>query len=185
MHNISSLSLTLSTTNGDLDPGETIYIRSPMVDLVPYLTYPFSDTAINIAVNESIEFYENVLKYAYYYNPLDEPTILNANKSILTRVVVIEITDDNFVDSGVNPNAVFNADLGVTTTTVSVFVRIQPINDKRPRILINAEPGGCASDSSVQTSVTQSISRRRRDLKAVSRVRKRSIVAADQSMVRA
>ena len=183
MHNISSITVELIATNGNLDPSDSIFLRSPMslLFLDNFVTPP-NTTFIHIALNATVEVYEQALNAIYFDNSEIEPTIFNTtgpDRASLMRVVDIRITDTNFPDSGLD-----NAELGTTTTEIRIGINIQPINDNRPRILILAEPEGCAMGS-VNVSDTQAnIRRRRRDVRAASSIRKRSIHGFSNVMVR-
>lgn len=180
MHNISSLNVELIATNGNLDPTDSIFLRSPMslLFLNNFVTPP-NTTFIHIALNATVEVYEQALRAIYFDNSEIEPTIFNATGANLTRVVVIRITDTNFPDSGSD-----NAELGTTTTEIRIGINIQPINDNPPRILILAEPQGCATGSVNVSNAQANIRRRRRDVRAASSIRKRSIQGLSSAMVR-
>ena len=182
MHNISSLSIELIATNGNLDPTDSIFLRSPMSLLfLDNFAAPPTTTLINITLNATVDVYEQALRAIYFDNSEIEPTIFNATGTnlTLTRVVVIRITDTNFPDSGMD-----NAELGTTTTEIRIGINIQPINDNRPRILILAEPQGCAMGSVNVSDAQANIRRRRRDVRAASSIRKRSIQGLSNVMVR-
>ena len=179
LHNISSLSIELISTNGDLDPTDSIFLRSPMS--LPFLddfASPPTTTSIEIALNATVEVYEQALRAVYFDNSEAEPTIFNATGANLTRVVVIRITDTNFAGPGVDTSNIFNANLGTSSTTVRIGINIEPINDNRPRIRILADPPGCAAGSDDSTEAESNAGRRRRDIKAASRIRKRAVVLA-------
>lgn len=182
MHNISSITVELIATNGKLDPSDSIFLRSPMSLLfLDNFATPPNTTFIHIALNATVDAYEQALRAIYFDNSEIEPTIFNATGSgvNLTRVVVIRITDTNFPDSGLD-----NAELGPTTTEIRIGINIQPINDNRPRILILAEPDGCATGSVNVSDAQANIRRRRRDVRAASSIRKRSIHGFSNVMVR-
>lgn len=174
MHNISRLTIELISTNGNLDPSDSIFLRSPMsLPFINNFASPPTTTFIDIAMNSSASVYEQALGAVYFDNSEVEPTIFNATGANLTRVVVINITDANFVDSAVDTNDIFNADLGTTMTTIRIGINILPINDNRPRIRLFGIPEGCAT--SLDNDLEASIGQRRRDVRAASTVRKRSI----------
>lgn len=176
MHNISRLTVELISTNGNLDPTDSIFLRSPMsLPFINNFASPPTTTFIDIALNSSVSVYEQALRAVYFDNSEIEPTIFNATGANLTRIVLINITDSNFADSAVDRNDVFNADLGTTTTTIRIGINIQPINDNRPRIRLVAIPEGCARNLDSETDSEASMDRRRRDIRAASRLRKRNI----------
>jgi hypothetical protein len=181
MHNISSITVELIATNGNLDPSDSIFLRSPMSLLfLDNFATPPNTTFIHIALNATVDVYEQALRAIYFDNSEIEPTIFNTTDSRmnLTRVVVIRITDTNFPDSGLD-----NAELGTTTTEIRIGINIQPINDNRPRILILA-PDGCATGSVNVSDAQANIRRRRRDVRAASNIRKRSTHGFSNVMVR-
>ena len=180
MHNISSITIELIATNGNLDPSDSIFLRSPMSLLfLDNFATPPTTTFIHIALNATVDVYEQALRAVYFDNSEIEPTIFNATGANLTRVVVIRITDTNFPDSGLE-----NAELGTTTTEIRIGINIQPMNDNPPRILILAEPEGCATGSVNVSDAQANIRRRRRDVRAASSIRKRSIHGFSNVMVR-
>lgn len=174
MHNISGLSVELIATNGELDPSDALFLRSPssLLFLDNFATPPTA-TSLNILLNATADVYEQALRAIYYDNSETEPTVN------LTRVVVIRITDTNFPDSGMD-----NAELGTTMSEIRIGINIQPINDNPPRILILAEPEGCAAGSVNVSDAQANIRRRRRDVRAASSIRKRSIQEFNNVMVR-
>lgn len=179
MHNISSITVELIATNGNLDPSDSIFLRSPMSLLfLDNFATPPNTTFIHITLNETVEVYEQALRAIYFDNSEIEPTIFNTTGANLTRIVVIRITDTNFPDSGMD-----NAELGTTTTEIRIGINIQPINDNPPRILILAEPEGCAAGSVNVSDAQANIRRRRRDVRAASSIRKRSIPGYSNVMV--
>ena len=180
MHNISSITIELIATNGNLDPSDSIFLRSPMSLLfLDNFATPPNTTFIHIALNATVDVYEQALRAIYFDNSEIEPTIFNVTGANLTRIVVIRITDTNFPDSGLE-----NAELGTTTTNIRIGINIQPMNDNRPRILILAEPDGCAMGSVNVSEAQANIRRRRRDVRAASSIRKRSIHGFSNVMVR-
>ena len=180
MHNISSISVELIATNGNLDPSDSIFLRSPMSLLfLDNFATPPTTTSMNITLNASVDVYEQALRAIYYDNSEIEPTIFNMTGANLTRVVIIRITDTNFPDSGMD-----NAELGTTTTEIRIGINIQPMNDNPPRILILAEPEGCAEGSVNVSDAQANIRRRRRDVRVASSIRKRSIQGLSNAMVR-
>ena len=188
LHNISRLRVELISTNGQLDPSDSIFLRSPMS--LPFLNHfvsPPNRTYIEISLNASINLYEQALRAIYFDNAELEPTIFNAtgeNVTLtnLTRVVVLSITDTNFAEPGVDVSDIANADLGTSTTTIRIGINIQPINDNRPRIRILGEPQGCATSSENLTDTEAGTVRRRRDLRAASRIRRRSVQDEDDKV---
>ena len=127
----------------------------------------------------------------YYVNTEDEPTQYNSSErdaARLMRVIVVSITDSNFIDPNTNAVDATDADLGVSTTIIRIGVRITPINDNRPQLLINTDPPSCSTDSRDMADVEVSTSRRRRDVRSMSRIRKKSVLLStlneqDYSMV--
>ena len=178
-HNISSISVELIATNGNLDTSDSIFLRSPMSLLfLDNFATPPTTTSMNITLNATVDVYEQALRAIYFDNSEIEPTIFNATGANLTRVVIIHIADTNFPDSGMD-----NAELGTTTTEIRIGINIQPINDNPPRILILAEPEGCAAGSVNVSDARANIRRRRRDVRAASSIRKRSIQGLNNVMV--
>ena len=167
-------------TNGELDPSDALFLRSPssLLFLDNFATPPTA-RSLNISLNATADVYEQALRAIYYDNSEKEPTIFNATGANLARVVVIRITDTNFPDSRMD-----NAELGTTTTEIRIGINIQPINDNRPRILILAEPEGCAAGSVNVSDAQDNIRRRRRDVRAASSIRKRNIQELSSVMVR-
>ena len=185
MHNISSLIVELIATNGELDPSDSIFLRSPMsLTFLSFLVTPPNTTFFHIARNATVDIYEQALRAIYFDNSEIEPTIFNATGANLTRVVVIRITDTNFADPGVDTNNVNNANLGTTMTEIRIGINIQPINDNPPRILLLAEPQGCATGSVNVSDAQANIRRRRRDVRTASSIRKRSAQGLNTDMVR-
>ena len=178
-HNISSISVELIATNGDLDPSDSLFLRSPMSLLfLDSFATPPTTTSMNITLNATVDVYEQALRAIYFDNSEIEPTIFNATGANLMRVVIIRIADTNFPNSGMD-----NAELGTTTTEIRIGINIQPINDNPPRLLILAEPKGCAAGSVNVSDARANIRRRRRDVRAASSIRKRSIKGLSNVMV--
>ena len=182
-NNISRLTVQLISTNGQLDPTDSIFLRSPMnLPFIDHLDPLPNTTYIEIKLNASVNVYEQALRAVYYDNSELEPTLfINENNSRvnLTRVVVVNITDANFADTGEDVEGIFNEDKGTMTTTVRIGINIKPINDNRPRILLRATPLGCAAGSDEHTDAEESVNRRRRDVRAASKLRKRSVPGDD------
>ena len=169
-HNISSMDVQLIATNGNLDPEETIFLRTPMpIIIVMHPRTVITETSIHIEINAEPELYVRALQNIYYSDRAAEPTLFNATGSNLTRQVVVTITD---------------AAVGSQTTTeFRVTVVIEPINDNAPRILINTSPT-CSEDCRDNPSIQKT--RSRRDVRAAGRRRKRiaySPIEEDTSMV--
>ena len=102
MHNISSITIDeLIATNGNLDPSDSIFLCSPIsLFFRDNFATPPSTTFIHIALNATVDVYEQALRAVYFDNSEIEPTIFNVTGANLTRIVVIRITDTNFPDSG-------------------------------------------------------------------------------------
>ena len=182
-HNISRLTVELVSTNGKLDPTDSIFLRSPMS--LPFINHldPLPNTTyIEIQLNASVDVYEQALRSIYYDNSEPEPTLFvkENNRTVnLTRFIIVNITDTNFAAPGEDTEGIFNEDRGTSTTSVRIKINIQPINDNRPRILLHAIPSDCAVGSDSFSDAEDSTVRRRRDIRAASRLRKRSLQGDD------
>ena len=179
-HNISRLTLELISSNGNLDPSDSIFFRTPAgLPFLSNLDAPFTTQYISISLNATPATYLEAVNSIYYVNTEDEPTQYNSSErdaARLMRVIIVSITDSNFIDPNTNAVDATDADLGVSTTTIRIGVRITPINDNRPQILINTDPPSCSTDSRDMTDLEVSASRRRRDVRAMSRIRKKSVL---------
>ena len=190
-HNISRLTAHLISTNGELDPSDAIFLRSPLgLQFTDDFRIPPTTRLIDISLNASRSTYRDALLSIHYDNAEREPTLFNSMGSPLIREVIITVYDDNFLSVGASTDQSSNFDneLGVSRTVLRVGITIEPMNDNAPRILIRAEPEGCAVGSS-GTGVgggEGGLARRRRDVKAASgRIRKRSLnFKVDDSKVR-
>ncbi len=179
-HNISRLSVELIAVNGQLDTNEVLFFRTPTSQQAEFRRFieEETNTFISISVNASVELYQEALTSIFYLNAEREPSLYNSStgNNRLIRVIVISITDANFIDPNVDPADTTDADMGVSTTTVRIGIQITAINDNRPRILIRSDPDSCSIDSSdFESTATASSERRRRDIRSVSRIQKRSI----------
>ena len=159
-NNISSLDVNLIAINGNLDPEETIFPRSPMFAQFvtdPTISTTVTQTSIHIETNARPELYVQALQSVYYNNRALEPTLFNETGSNLTRQVVVTITD-----------AVVGSQ---TTTEFRVTILTESINDNRPRIIISTFPS-CSEDG--RDSPDGQTARSRRDTRAAGRRRKRA-----------
>lgn len=175
-HNISRLTAELLSPNGNLDPSDAIFLRTPMPFIDNFHIHVLSNTTrIDISLNATTATYTNALLSIYYDNNELEPTLFNGSNSTLLREVLITIYDANFLLSGQEntPGSNFDDNFGVSRTSIRVGIVIHPVNDNPPRIVIRAEPGGCGLSSSAGA---EGATRRRRDIRAASsRIRKRTL----------
>ncbi len=171
------MSVELIAVNGMLDANEALFFRTPNPQQAEFLQYieEESNTFISISVNSSADLYQQALTSIFYNNGEDEPSLYNSStgNNRLIRVIVVSVTDANYIDPNTDLSDTTDADMGVSTTTVRIGVEIEGINDKRPRILIRSDPDSCSADSEVTDSTNSQ--RRRRDVRSVSRIQKRSI----------
>ena len=176
-HNISRLTVEL-IANGDLDPTDAIFLRSPLaLQFIDYFQNRPTTRLLDISLNATTETYKNIVQSIFYDNNENEPTLFNRNGSTLIREVIITIYDNNFRR---NDYLNTNYDDVIGVSRISVRIMIQSINDNRPQILIRAEPDECG-----QSSVVNGAVRRRRDIRTgASIMKKRSSVPEDTSMVR-
>ena len=156
-HDISSLSIRLLSTNGMLDAGEAIFLRTPTA--LPIFFDPrnsFDAMFIYVEMNGTTADYVELLQLLRYVNPDDEPTLTNAAGDNITREVVIQITDANFGNRA--------------TTEIRVGIEIQPVNDNAPRIFIDSLPASCTEDFRDQGIV---VTRSRREVRSASKQRRK------------
>ena len=156
-NDISSLNITLLSTNGMLDPGEAIFFRTPTA--LPIFFDPrntFEATFIYVEMNDTTVSYVDLLRSLRYTNTELEPTLTNAEGENITREIVIQITDDNFGDRA--------------TTEIRVGIEIQTVNDNRPQIFINSLPVSCTEDFRGQDI---EVARRRREVRSASKQRRK------------
>ena len=66
------------------------------------------------------------------------------------------------------------ADGVILSSNCSLNVTNSSFSDNRPRILLRATPTGCAVGSVEHTDAEESVNRRRRDVRAASKLRKRT-----------
>ena len=131
-HSISHMDIELVSTNGPLDGGDLLLLRTPVA--LPFVRDPntvITNTSISISLPGENNNYTDALQSVRYINTEDEPT-LYVNGTELKREIVIRITDATTVPAP-------------TTNEVRVTVLIGPINDKPPRIIINSNPA-CTED---------------------------------------
>ena len=127
-NNVSSVVIELVSTNGELDEGDTIFLRTPMA--LPFVRDPntvVTKKLINITLTDDSASYTEAIQAVRYENTEREPTLFVNGTTNLSREVVIRITDASTMPSP-------------TTNEVRVGVRIEPINDNAPRIIINSDP---------------------------------------------
>ena len=144
-HNISSMFIELISTNGELDEGDLLFLRTPMA--LPLLFDPntaITNRSINISLPGESAAYSDLLQAVRYVNTEPEPTLF-VNGSKLTREIVIRITDATILPAP-------------TTNEVRVTVQIEPINDNAPRIIINSDPV-CTEDCR-DSDVVKTVTRR-------------------------
>ena len=176
-HNISRMTVNLTALNGQLDKNEFIFFRTPGgVDFLNHLNMPLTDRYISISVNSSASIYEQALTSIFYLNDEEEPTIYNSSNGTdrLMRAIIISITDTNYIDPTTDPAVAADADMGISTTTIRIGIEITPVNDNRPRILIRSDPDSCSTDSD-NFKESDTMSRRRRGVRSVSRITKKSV----------
>ena len=181
-HNISRLTAKLVARNGQLDPGDAIFLRSPRaLQFVNNFRIPPNTTLLDISLNGTTATFTDALLSIYYDNSEAEPTLYVNNNTLLIREVIISVYDNNFLRAGQTNDADsnFDNDLGVGRTMLRVRISIDPINDNRPRIVIRAEPGGCGVSSATENESP----RRRRDVRAAGARMKRA-ARSDSSKVR-
>ena len=144
-HSISSMVIELVSTNGALDEGDLLFIRTPT--LLHFVSDPntnITERRISISLPGNSTDYIAVLQAVRYINTEIEPTLF-VNGAKLTREIVIRITDSN-------------TEPAPTTNEVRVTVEIEPINDNAPRIIINSDPV-CTKDFR-DSSAVETVSRR-------------------------
>lgn len=166
-HNISRLTVELFSPNGVLNDTDAIFLRSPLaLQFIEDFRIPPTTHLIDISLNATTATYRDALLSIFYVNEEDEPALFNATGDDLLRVIRITIYDDNFLPEGQSPNRSSNFDdnFGVGVSTIRVGVTIRPVNDHAPRILLRAEPDGCATFSSGTTAQIESLARQRRDV---------------------
>ena len=179
-HNISRMTVELTAVNGLLDSEEALFFRTPNPLQAEFLGYidEQSSTYISLTVNASVSLYQEALTSIFYLNAQEEPSVYNAStgNDRLIRIIVINITDANYIDPNTDPADATDADMGVSTTTVRIGVEIDTINDNRPMILIRSDPESCSTDSRDSAEADMAGTRRRRDIRSVSRIQKKSIL---------
>jgi len=187
-HNITRVTIRLEALNGNLDSTDTLIPRTPFPDLfLENLLQPITGVLIDISSNDSVssEFYRSVIESVYYANEADEPTLFNASGSPLERVIHISVYDSRFDPQLVDDDG--RVSMGVTNITIGV--NIQPVNNYAPRIVLSAEPAGCAftaASLSSQSSGGAASQRARRSTSwalASSRRRRRVVETPDDSKV--
>ena len=111
-HVILNMSIELVATGGILDPGDTIFLRTPMA--LPFLSDPqtvITPTFISVQRNTTPQEYIDILMSIRYSNSELEPTLFNNDTGVYpNRVVIITVTDVNF-----------------ESTVVRVGIEIQPV----------------------------------------------------------
>ena len=120
---ISNLTIRLTVSNGDLDPNEFIFIRSPDLPLFDNSTdIQFYCTGQYMAFYgiASYQNYSDILKSIYYTNDENEPSLYPLGD----RFIFITITDI----------------LGASSSVYSIINTI-PINDNKPVVIIRLHPG--------------------------------------------
>lgn len=160
LNNISRINVTLTATNGALDPLDEIFVRTPF----PFILFTeIQENQIVIEMEGTHEEYEEVLRSIRYVNQEDEPTYYAniTTREILQREVIIALTDDN----ATHPSVAVHR----------IMINLTLINDNAPVITINTTDTKCLAvppASSLQkrdTSATMSFStkfhRRRLQLK--------------------
>jgi cysteine-rich repeat protein len=143
---VSSMEVELVATNGPLDDGDTLFLRTPVA--LPVISHPnttITRTSISASYLDSNSDYVDTLRALRYINTEDEPTLFVNDGVRFYREIVIRITDS------VLPVP--------TTNVVRVTVEIEPINDKTPRIIINSEPM-CTQDARDSEMTTTTVFRR-------------------------
>lgn len=162
-HSISSMDIELVSTNGPLDDGDLLLLRTPVA--LPFIFDPnttITTTMISINLPGESTNYTAALQAVRYINTEDEPT-LYFNGTKLNREIIIRITD---------------VTTDPATNEVRVIVEIEPINDNRPRITINSDPM-CTYDYRTSDMMIGTINRRSvssTGIRGSQRKRRRSII---------
>ena len=160
-HVILNMSIELVATSGILDPGDTIFLRTPMA--LPFLFDPqtvITPTFISVQRNTTPQEYIDILMSIRYSNSELEPTLfINDTGVYPNRVVIITVTDVNF-----------------ESTVVRVGIEIQPVNDNAPVLFIDSDPAACSQDYRDEDVV---ISRSRRDVRFASKQRRKRMASGN------
>lgn len=166
---ISSITFELVSINGELDDGDYIFLRTPMA--LPFLfdtNTVITDKLINISLTGDSILYTQAIQAVRYINTELEPTLFVNESTILSREVVIRITD---VSTTPIPE----------TNEVRVFITIQPVNDNAPKIIINSNPF-CTEDCRDSDALSTIRRRSPRHLKSGEK-RKRSMTHGSSSNI--
>lgn len=131
LNNISSINVTLTATNGELDTAEYIFIHQSRTPVTDKAISPPPFTNIYIPCEGTVSQYEEVLRAIHYVNQADEPTYYaNAtSREKLIREIIIELKDDNVTQPA--------------TAVHRVLVNITLINDNTPVISLNVTNSSC------------------------------------------
>ena len=120
---VSSLTIRLTVSNGELDPNEFLFIRSADLPLFDNTTdiqfYSTGDYMVFYGVAHNRN-YSDILKGIYYTNDEDEPSLYPLGN----RFILITITDTR----------------GASGSVYSIINTI-PINDNKPVVFIRLHPG--------------------------------------------
>jgi cysteine-rich repeat protein len=129
MNNISSINITLTATNGDLDPSDNIFVRTPIYPLITRAN--LTNTSLILYADANVNEYEEVLRSILYINQEDEPTYYaNATtREKLQREIIITLTDDN----STHPS----------TAIHRISINLVLINDNRPVITLKFSDPSC------------------------------------------
>ena len=126
MNNISSIDITLSSPNGQLDQNERLFLRTPLFPML--LDAMVTRTQITLDAEGTVEQYEEVLRAVRYINQEDEPTCFVNGEERLQRVLTVMITDNNPVTP--------------STVTHIIGISITLINDNAPRLVLRSDCPG-------------------------------------------
>ena len=138
---ISKLTIQLAVSNGQLDPNEFIFVRSPLFTLFDNTTFNIkwytTGTYMEFNGEASALNYTNILRGIFYTNDENEPTLFNLGG----RYLRFELSDV----------------LGATSVSFTVIDTI-PINDNKPVLLLRLHPADAALLASILERDTREIS---------------------------
>lgn len=129
MNNISSINITLTATNGDLDEEDIIFIRTPFYPLITYADV--TNRSVYISFEGTVEQFEEVLKSIRYVNQEDEPTyyVNVTSKEKLERVIIVQIIDNNATHPSLAEH--------------HIMINMTLVNDNAPVIKLNLTNSSC------------------------------------------
>ena len=130
MNNITSINITLTATNGDLDEEDKIFIRTPSH---PPITNAANVTnrLVYIPFEGTVEQFEEVLKSIRYVNQEDEPTyyVNVTSREKLNRVIIVQIIDNNATHPSLAEH--------------HILINMTLVNDNAPVINLNLTSSSC------------------------------------------